>query len=108
MKPNKILFTFFALIFLSFTFIRSGTDFTGTWEVETENLTFTLYLKQINNKITGNHSIKTANKIVYYMAGWKTICACPKKILFILYHYFFKKQLFSCSLFPQTMFFHLS
>lgn len=65
MKPNKILFTFFALIFLSFTFIRSGTDFTGTWEVETENLTFTLYLKQINNKITGNHCsiMKKGDKI---------------------------------------------
>lgn len=43
------------LSYLSFSFIKSGVDFSGNWEVETEKSTFTLYLKQVNNKITGNH-----------------------------------------------------
>ncbi|MCE2972358.1 MAG: hypothetical protein LW852_02825 [Sediminibacterium sp.] len=55
MKSRSTILIGVTLSFLSFSFIKSGVDFSGDWEVETEKSTFTLYLKQVNNKITGNH-----------------------------------------------------
>ena len=55
MKSRSTILIGVTLSFLSFSFIKSGVDFSGNWEVETEKSTFTLYLKQVNNKITGNH-----------------------------------------------------